>query len=290
MEETLTVPAGGDGGAEIPSTETSPSTQVHAEPQNQPAVKVETNGSQPQKTEPQRNRASDYFERRERFRKMEEAIVSQNQKWDEVTNLLRNLQPKPDGTASKLTAEELLADPDRVLTEREKRYLKEFDSIRSEINQLKGEKVLTERKAAEQEALEILYPKSGPDDTSTLDKRMTDVERTELIDKILEDNPEFDELSKYSPIKAAKLILREIGAQKPETSPKAISKSSMGKVSSGNPGGGKMTATVQEKAAELKRLRLELTRDPELRRDAKHIELMKQTAKELERLMEEKRG
>lgn len=292
--EVITVPPVGDAGFESPSIETPPQAQAPAEPQSTDvAPEVERNDNVPQATDAQRVKPSGFYRERERVRKLEEAYKAQSHKMEEMANLLREIRnPKPDVSAiQKITAEELLNDPEKVLSSREERLLKEFNSMKEEISQLKNQGVQAESMKAEREALEMLFPKSSPDADESLEQRLDNPERRELLEKVLKANPSLDRLMRIDPKGAAEFVLDKLNKSKPQSSPNVIPKSLMGSTARGNPtGGAKQGLTLEDKMSELKKLSAEIENSPALRFDAKHKERRDKLRSEIDGLMKEKRG
>lgn len=292
--EVITAPPVVGAGVETPSIETPPQAQAPAEPQSTDvAPEVERNGNSPQAPNAQRVQPSSYYRERERVRRLEEAYKAQSQRMEEMANLLREIKnPKPDVSAiQKITAEELLNDPERVLSSREERLIKEFNSLKEEISQLKNQGAQAESMKVEREALEMLFPKSSPDADEPLEERLDNPERRELLEKVLKANPSLDRLMRIDPKGAAEFVLDKLNKSKPQTSPNVIPKSLMGSTVRGNPSGGsKQGLTLEDKMSELKKLSAEVEKDPALRFDAKHKERREKLRSEIDGLMREKRG
>ena len=292
--ETITAPPEQGSPTEIGSQEAAPSTQVPAQSQPESGVApVESNVNQPQTVETPRSKPSDFYRERQKIRNLEDTIRSQSRTMEEMKAILQELKnPKPDVSAvTKLTAEELLTDPDKVFQSREQRLRQEFNTLRQEIDGLKNERVNEAKSRDEREALEMLFPKSSADADEPLDQRIENMERKELLDKILTSNPALDRLMRIDPKAGAELVLLKLSQIQPSQSPKVISKSLMGSTARGSPsGGGKGQATAESLMADLKKLSDEAVKNPVLRFDDAHKKRREQLTRDVERLMKEKRG
>ena len=138
------------------------------------------------------------------------------------------------------------------------------------------------------EGLELLFPKSSPESTETLEQRIRkDPEYAERVQEIL-NSPSFSKLAAIDPKEAAELARIRLDSIKPPQSPKVISKTLMGSTARGNPGGGKMT--VESKMAELRKLTAEVDANPSLRHNEKHKAARATLMRDVESLMQEKRA
>ena len=279
-------------GIEPPSWETPPKAQASEEPQKEVSTpnQVEVKDNVPQVTVPQRIKPSDYYRERERIRRLEETNSGLSKKMDEMTNLIREMRnPKPDGTViAKLTAEELLQDPEKVFNAREQRLLNEFQTLRQEISDLRNEKVNSERNQQEREALEMLFPKASPDSNESLEDRIENSERKEFLDNFFKQNPALDRMMRIDPKSAAELALLKLSQTKPQVTPKVIPKSLMGNTARGNPsGGGKQKTSVEDLMSDLKKLSKEASDIPSLRHDVEHRKRREALMKEIETLAQE---
>lgn len=293
-EETLTAPVVEGAGPESPSTETQPEAQVPAETQPTAVPQVERNDNPPQAVETQRVKPSAYYRERERVRRLEEDSRRKSQEIEELRTYVREIKnlAKPEVSAiQKLTAEELLNDPEKALQMREQRYYSEINALKQELSQLKNKEAVTKRTKMEREALEMLFPKSSPDADEPLEDRLKNEDRVEMIDRVLKANPSLDRLSRIDPKGAAEFVLEKLSKQKPQTSPNAIPKSLMGSTARGNPSGGAKTrVSVDDVMADLKKLSKEMELNPSLRFDKDHKAKREQLIAEAERLAKENRG
>ena len=267
-------------------TEKEPTSQEAAPSQETTPSQVETKDAQPQVAEPQRNRPSNYYRERERIRRLEETIRTQSEKMEELANFIKT-KPTPEGS-DKFDKDIFFNDPEKILDSREKRLLKEFDLLKGEISQLKNEKVNADKLTESREAAEMLFPKSSPDADESLDDRVQNQERQELLEKVLKANPSLDRLMRIDPKGAAELVLMKLNAPR-VGSPKVINKSLMGSTVRGNPsGGGKSKVSVEDKMSELKKLKAEVESNPSLRYDEEHTKRRTSLISEIERLAEVK--
>ena len=286
--ETISPEVQAGAGVETPSKEeTPPTAQAAVEPQTETPNQVEVKDKEPQVVEPQRIRPSDKYKERERMRRLEETNQSLARKMDEMTNFLKELKnPKPaDSTVAKLTAKELLADPEKHLSAREQRFINEINALRNEFSELKNKEVVTTKSKQEREALEMLFPKASPDSNESLEDRMENSERRDFLESFFKANPALDRLMTIDPKSAAELTLLKLSQVKPPASPKAINKSLMGNMARGNPSGGaKQKTSVEDLMSELKKLSQEADSHPELRRDDAHFKRRSELIREIENL------
>lgn len=291
-QEVLTVQPEKDNAAETAPLVTQPGVQTPAEQQVQGIPVVDGNvNNQPQVTETQRRKVSDYYKERERIRKIEQANRDLTQKYDELSNLYKELKtPKPAvSEARRLTAEALLNDPEKELSLRDERLLSEINALKEQFNQVANNRAETEKQLEQQEALELLFPKTSPDADETLEERITNEERKELLMKIHKANPGLDRLMTIAPLEAAKLTLVMLGNQRPVSSPNTINKSLMGKTNTGNPSAGaKQKVAAEDLMSELRKLTKEATDKKELRFNKDHMKRRADLMKEIEKLAKEK--
>lgn len=280
--------------AETGSQEPQPTTQVAVEPQKESGnMQVERVDNKPQAVETQRVKpVSNFYKERERVRKLEQSHGELMKRLEAQDNLLREMRsPKPDVSAvQKLTAEELLNDPEKVFTSREQRLLTEFNSLKEELSQMKNQGVQAEAMKSEREALEMLFPKSSPDADEPLEQRIENSERREQLERLLKANPSLDRLMRIDPKGAAEFVLEKLNKQKPQSSPNAIPKSLMGSTARGNPSGGGKSLTAEDAMADYKKLMKEVEHTPVLRFDKAHMARREQLLNDATRLAKEKRG
>jgi len=287
MEEILTAPTEVGNANEIAPQDSQPQAQAPAETQSSVVPQVEANVNPPQAVETQRPKVSSFYKERERVRRIEENSQRQAQELAEMRRLYQELKnPKPDvSNIQKLTAEELLNDPEKVFQSREQRLLQEFNSLKEELNQLKSKEVNAERTKLEREALEVLFPKSSPDSKETLEERIKNQERADLIQQVLRENPSLDRFSSIDPKAAAEFLLEKINKIKPQSSPNVIPKALMGSTARGNPGAGKVS--FENLMSDYKKLTAEIDRNPALRFDAKHKERRESLMRQMDSLAKE---
>ena len=283
--ETITVP-GQDAAVEPASTETQTTTQVVSEPQKLNAGKVDAGDNQPQKTEPQRVRPSDFFREREKYRRLEEAQHLTQKRLDEIAEFLK---PKPEIQSEQpFNKDQFFLEPETFLKSREQRILSEMAQLKQEIAGFKNQQINVEKMNDEREALEMLFPKSSPDAEESLEERMQNLDRREMLEKFFYAHPGLDRLMRMSPKEAAELALLKLGQSKPAASPNAIKKTLMGPTARGNPSGGtKVQNTIEAKVSELKMLSDEAKEKPQLRFDPDFNKKKADLNREINRLLKE---
>lgn len=289
MEDILTTTPVVEGN--VPeSTSQEAQAPAQAVPETQPTTdtKVERVDNKPQAVETQRAKPSDFYRERERVRRLEQSLQTQSQRMEEMVSLIRELKnPNPDvSNIKKLTAEELLNDPEKAFQMREQRYYADLNALKEEISQLKNKESVTERTKMEREALEMLFPKSSPDANESLEQRLRNAERVELIESILQANPDLDAFSKVNPKAAAKYLLVELNQQRPQSSPNAIPKTLMGAVQRGSPGAGRKVS-AEDAMTDYKKMAKEMELKPELRFNKEHKAKRDQLLADAERLAKE---
>src|SRR3990167_874347 len=290
--EIITAPVVAGSPADPGSQEVRPETQVSAEPQPTTDAKVERADNKPQAVETQRVKpVANFYRERERVRRLEQSYQELLKRSEAQDNLLREIRnPKPEvSVVQKLTAEELLNDPEKVFTSREQRLLAEFNSLKEELSKMKNQGVQAEAMKSEREALEMLFPKSSPDADESLEDRLENPERREQLERLLKANPSLDRLMRIDPKGAAEFVLEKLN-KRPQASPNAIPKSLMGSTARGNPSGGTKTGNSPEDLmADYKNLTKEIELNPTLRFDKDHKAKRERMMSELDRLVKEKR-
>lgn len=293
-EQTITAPVVEGAAVETVVTETPPSTQVPAEPQETTTGEVESGSKEPQVPEPARRKPSDYYQDRKTIRELKET-VSQLRKWKEEQESVRKQQPQtaapeiPDFDPQHFSPEHK-----RILLAREKSLRDAYDAKISALEQRFGgwqqEKVVAESDRKQQEALEKLFPKSSPDSRETIQERIDkNPERAARIQEVLLSTGLNDFFNK-NPDMAFKMLMQEIGEAPSAANPTVLKKSLMGGANSGNPGmGDKRTRTEQDLRAELKKIGDQLDQNQSLRLDSKFMERKRQVQDDLQRLVTEKR-
>lgn len=287
--ETLTVPAVQDAGVEPPSTETQPPAQAPAEPQETATnPEVEVGSKVPQEPEPPRRKPSDYYRERETIRSLKEQIALQNQRFDELTSLLKKKDEPGTPEAVDFDPAHFSPEHKRILLAREKALRDEIATLKSEFSGWQKSKAEEENNRKMQGALEKLFPKSSPDSTESLQERMAkDPERTDQIRELLISSG-LNELAKVNPDLAVEVVLQKMGS--PTPNPTVLPKSLMGGVKTGNPSGGNKPDPEANLLAENKKIDAQLEANQALRFDEKFMARRRQVIDELARLMKEKRG
>lgn len=290
-EETITAPAESGNGTESPPQATETPSQEVSQPQHSATEQVEPVVSAPQEQESSRRRPSDYYRERQWKRRLEDTVTSLAQRQEELLSFLKE-QKAPSGDpqkSGKFDLEKFFSDPQTVLTELEKALLAEIDKVRSEVQGWKAEQSKSQAVRVQQEALELLFPKSK--DGESLEVRVNkDPERTERILEILKE-PGVIQLFESNPQRAVRFILAEAGEgvnPKPTVLPKKL----MGGVAKGNPtpGGGKKAMTEEDLRSELRKLRDEADKSPQVRFDPEWRKKKETIMRDLERVLtEEKR-
>lgn len=293
--EVITAPPEQGSTPESVSQVPQPETQVSVEKQPESGLPVvDENVNKPQAPAPQRVKVSEVYREREKIRRLQEAYETQSKKLDEVTSLLKELKnpQKPEAVVSKFDLDKFVADPDAVLNEREQRaqakLLSEINSLREELNGIKGAKDISEKEQRKQEALEALFPKTSPEAQETLEERINaNPERSEKIMKMLQSGME--KFAAIDPKQTVELILLKLGAEKPQASPKVIPKSLMGGTPRGSQTPGKTGSSIDDLVSQLKKLSAEADANPNLRHDEKFQEKRTLLMKEADRLAKENR-
>ncbi len=142
----------------------------------------------------------------------------------------------------------------------------------------------------EQEALEMLFPKSSPEAAESLDARI--LANPELADKIvsLMKSTGLDVLSRTHPKEAVRLTMKLL-EEKPAPNPTVLKKSLMGGTARGNPNvGGQRPRAEKDLLSELKKMNDQLDSNPSLRQDTEFKKRRGMVMQELERLTQEVTG
>ncbi len=274
------------------SQETKPEEKSSAQTQETDTTKVDGGDNKPQVTSPQRSgpKPSDFTRERRRIRELESSIANISKQIQDQSSLLSKIKFPGGGEEEiKFNHDEFVANPEKVLLQREKRLVDTIQGLKNEIGQIREQGTMDGQKRSSQEALEILFPKTSEDDSDDVQERiLNDPDRAEEVMQIMKAHG-FDRFSEINPKKAAKMTLDELG-KKSEPNPKVLKKNLMGGSHTGNPGGGeKKMNTVEKKLAELKKLAEESRLSVDLRNDPKHKALRQKVTREVEVLAEENR-
>jgi hypothetical protein len=287
--EIISAPPVESPAAEPATQATDPVSQENEQPQETGKALVESPDNKPQVTETQRRRPSDYYRERERIRRLEETLTQQSKRMEEMTSLLKDFK-KPESSPAdegKFDPNEFWKNPNKVLSAREQRLLKEVEALKAEVSQWKTSQTQSEQAKHEREALELLFPKSSPDSEETLAERAdVDPDRAERIYQVMK-KYKLQGMIDSQPREAAQLILELLEKDKPKA-PTVIPKKLMGGTAKGTPAvGGAKLSSMEEKRAELRRLSEEASNNPELRFDENHRTRREQLIRDLERLGKE---
>ena len=126
MEEIITVPSQA-AGVEPPLTEIQTPAQAVTEPQPTDTVVVENGNNQPQVTDPQRKKPSDFYREREKFRRLEETQRLTQQRLDEIAEFLK---PKPENQSDQpFNKDQFFLDPENFLKSREQKLRDEISKL-----------------------------------------------------------------------------------------------------------------------------------------------------------------
>lgn len=254
---------------------TEPISQETAQPEQSGTPTVEGEKQPPASEPASRPRASDYYEVRKLKKELKalKELVSSTKKEPTAESPKKKSEFDP-GTFKKkfweTPEESILAIRQELLEQLEDRMsqLREKE-LPDFLNKTERERAIEKEMQA---ALELIVPKSNPDDKASLKERAErDADRIEAIQEIIEEYG-LEELSKTNPLKAAKAAVKiyesQVQTKKGERSPNAVSKSQMASTATGSPiGGGKKTRSVGEVTAELEKLDRELTEDSGKRYD-----------------------
>lgn len=299
-EETLTAPPVEGNGLESPPQETPPEAQAPEEPQETDVPKVDGT-VQPASSNGETRKPSEFYKERQLYKRKIENLESQ------ISEVLKRLDSKqqpntvtpPTQRKHSFDEARLFAKPQEVINEilAEERKLM-AEEIKKEILENYIPKVYseTEKKRTfekeQQEALELIFPKSGADDKRSVKQRMdADPERTAKVQEML-DETGIDLISEKSPLKAAKALLKFLDEKK-ETpkNPNVIKKALVGSTATGSPaGGGKKVATLNEIKAQLNALDVEVDKNPDIKYEPTFIQKKQALKSQLSALAKELKG
>lgn len=264
--------------AQAPSQE-KPESQETVQPQSR------GDGQQPSSNGGTR-KPSEFYKERERYKNK---IANLESQLSEIKTLITSqkketsVPPPPSAPPIEFDKAKWWDEPkpilEQILKDREKFLLDEFNrKLDEKFNQNLDQRELQRKlKSEEQEALELIFPKTGQDDKRTLAQRMNaDPEHTEKVLEILA-NSKIGAIANDAPKEAAELLLLKLEKLRAEATPKpqapknpnAIKKSLVGSTATGSPtsSGGKTMPTLAEIKSQLEQLSAQADKKPELRFD-----------------------
>lgn len=260
------------------SQEAQPGSQEPVQSQETTHPQGREDGQQPS-SQGEARKPSQFYRERQLYKTKMENLERSNAELREIVSKMQNPAASPPARpALKLDKDAFWQDPakplDEILTEREKLWK---EDIKREILETDLPKHLSEADARRkdesnrQEALELIFPKSGQDDKRTLKERSeANPERTAKIHQFVVDN-HLDLIWEKDPQKAASLVAMALGENRAQTpkNPNAIKKSLTGSTATGSPisAGGKQMATLAEIKAQYEALDVQVDKNPDLRYD-----------------------
>ena len=227
-----------------------------------------------------RPKPSDFYEARKADKQWKASLEGQVQQLSgqlqEIGSVLKELKQKPPDEPKFLTEvqmqELLLTDPAKWASEREKQMQYEVQKSIKQVKEVEVPKILQQHddkkqkeqkdrefETAKQEALELMFPKSGTDDARDLKARMKAMpERYERIDQLLEETG-LDDILVVDPVKAAKGVLKvlELEAKLQRTNPGVPTKGQLSAVTPTGTRSEEHTSELQSLAYLVCRLLLE---------------------------------
>ena len=290
VEEGQFIPAQtveGESGATPETQEIDPSAKAPDQSQDTEPVKVDNGDNKPQASEPQRRRPnpSEFYE----IRNLKRAMAEQKRQMDEMmARLQKSVQDPAEPHVGPFNKDEFFENPDKVLSAREKMLLKRIEELDGRFNTWEQRQSVSERSKVEQEALEILFPKTAGQEEMSLEERIgEDRDRFDKINRILmADEGALEEYSVKNPRKAAAIVLALLA--KEGKNPLIMPKKVMGGKANGSPASGApKPSSLEQKMSELKRLSEEAANNPELRHDETHRSRRDQLIRDIERLSKE---
>lgn len=268
-EETIvTTPSAEGSSAETGSQVAEPSLQEPAQSQSTDAPTVEGAEQSRSSPSPERPKASEFYE----IRNLKKQVRQLSEQLSKMGSIGKPEPSKPSGepVADKdALYAEYFKDPigfqERLLEKKIKALEDKYEKQASEI----------ETQRAEQEALEILFPKDQSRPNEKLEDRIRrDIERGDAFKRIIEENG----LGALHPVKQAKLAMviykDEQAAKKAPVNPAVPKKGQMASTATGTPVsgvGGLKAMNLNEVKAENKKMEEMLDHDPELRYDEKFV-------------------
>lgn len=270
------------------SQETQPETQVTEEPQKSDDSQVETTEPQAtsEGTEREKPKPSDFYRERREKQYFKQSVSQLQSELAELKNLLK---AKPSEPTAPKPKPDLFVDPDSYLSDREQRLREEMK--KEILGELTQSRQAEERNRSMQEATEIIFPKSGPDDKRSLAERVQ--ENPELADKVqnLLNETGLEVLSQTHPLQAAKLLQKLIESEQPKVvkNPTAIKKELTGSTATGSPisAGGKTMPTLQDVKSQLSELDKKVDEDPNYRYEDEYVTKNRQLQNQLVMLARE---
>lgn len=270
--ETLTTPPV-EGVPEGTGSQGSEAAEQSAQQNQETGTAQVESPEQQASSKDEARKPSDYYRERDKYRRRVETLES-------TVNELRQMLSKPKTAAPSapqvpewLNLEQFWKDPTSILLrlkqEAKEEAIKEYESKFPE--KIKEFEATKEHERNEQEALELLFPKTSPNSKETLSQRVAkDKARMEKIMEIM-DTHKLDEFSKTHPIEAARLVVSLYEQEKAKArpaNPNVLPKKLVGGAATGSPStGGKTMATLNEVRVEREKLEKELENNPDLRYD-----------------------
>lgn len=278
-DTSVAVPETGNEAEQQPAEqETNQATQVVEKPQSVSTPQVESSDNKPQTSEQSRPYEGLFRSERKRIRRLEETIQQLNKKLD--TSKIDVPKDEP------LDHSALFQEPDKYLSQREQKLMKEINALREEVT---GWKVNQEMQAKERrglEALEKLFPKTSADSKETLEERVNkDPERAERLKEFF-NLPHIKAMAEVDPDEAAAYAIEKLGLN-PKPNPLVLKKSAMGGTTTGNPGS--KSLSENDLLSEKRKLDEMLDKNPSLRNDDNFRKRKAQVISSLTRLVTEKR-
>lgn len=267
--------------AETGSQETQATPQGAPESQENGQPQGRGDGQQPSSNGETR-KPSEFYKERQKDKKWRESVEGFMSEIKEQIKALGTKTPavSPQPTQEpKFNYQRFWNTPDQVLEEvlsaREKELIQ---SVKKDIMENELPRVMQESERrresvqGQQEALELMFPKSNMDDKRTLENRVQDdPQRSQRIEQILVDY-KLDVLATTHPRDAANIVLKLLNAERPLAAPKnpnAINKKLTGSTATGSPvaAGGKQMPTLAEIKAQREILASQVDKNPDLRYD-----------------------
>lgn len=293
---TITAPPEESVAAEPASEATEPVSQETAQPQETGAPQGRE--AQPTPSNGETRKPSEYYRDRQ-FKKEIESLKK----------IVSDLQSRPASTAvqpvspasrtlSKIDPVKLWENPTQILSEvlaeHEKLMREEFkkELLEKDIpNVMNQTNQARESERNQQDALELIFPKSSADDKRTLVERVNaDPKRRDQIQEMLNETG-LEIVSQTDPVKAARTLMKLMEASKPPVpkNPNAIKKTLVGSTATGSPSGAgdKKMATLQEIKSQLSVLDEQVGKNPDLRYEDSFIQKRTELKNQLSALAKE---
>jgi len=279
MEDTLTTTQSVEGvSGQTPESQVAvPETQVSEQSQSAESVAVDSGQQEASSQTAERPRPSDFYRDRREMRQLKTALNDSQRQIQELASYIKSQQTPSvvQPVAKEPDADAYWSDPvgytQKIRDQIREELRKEIsESIPKTWEQMQ---VQDQRRRNEQDALELIFPKSANSNEALEDRIARDSAKAERIQRILVDT-KLDILSREHPMEAARLALQLYDAeaketQKKNTNPNVIKKALVGGVPSGNPNnGGKLKmATIEEIKTEIGKMDKQLEVNPNLRFD-----------------------